>query len=430
MDLDDLGLGATVVSPYNPSWPDEKAPEDRAFKVICSAFDWLNAGEADLALSDLLSIRDSDLDESPSFAMRRYYYIAMSYFKIAEHAKMDKVNAAIRCARDNFKLALSLAVSRRGAFSDTLSQITLYRMLGEAWHNLVNYEQALSEYLTSLTTLRRFPASDKLTSARAEIKLRMLVARQQYILGQYAAALDNITTLRELRGKFGGPATTQWDRAAEEWIEAMIQRGASHQCGGDITMLRGALRLFKSAERRLVGDEEHRLSQRRLYIQIADTHLDLAERYRSLENIPSYTTNMRQAEKYAIMASDALRETDDDAGKALTTLTLLRHDYLSVKAYELASRIHEVKMGGKPATFEEHALAPRIYDLEKQAVAVNDLVLIARAATLRADVLFSMHDYAAAMTVYYFALATFERAGARGEATRAVYGVRRALEIV
>ncbi len=429
MDLDDLELDATVVSPYNPGWPEEEAPADRAFKALCAAFDLLKADEAEHALSELMGIRDSDLEGSPSFAMRRYYFIAMSYLKIAEQASANHFKTPLCNAQDNYKLALSHAVSRRGAFSDTLSQITLHRMLGESWHNLENYEQALSEYKTALTTLLRFPPSEKLKSARAEIKLRMRIARQQYILGQYATALDNITAARELRGKFGGPATTQWDRAAEEWIEAMIERAASHQCG-DIKMLRGALRLFKSAERRLVGDAEHLLSQRRLYIQIADTHLDLAERYRSLGKMPSYTTNMRQAEKYAIMASDALRETDDDAGKALTTLTLLRHDYLSVKAYELASRILEVKRESESAAFEEHALAPRIYDLEKLAVAANDLVLIARTATLRADVLFSMRDYASAMTVYYFALATFERASARGEATRAVYGIRRTLEIV
>ncbi len=426
MELDDLELDATVISPYKPGWQDEKEPSDRAFKTLCAAFERLKADDSEFALSMLLSIRDSELEESPSFAMRRYYYLAACYFEIAQRARIEESRAPLRCARDNYKLALSLAVEH----NDTLSQVTLYRMFGEAWHNSENYEQALSEYLTAFTTLRRYPPSDITKNARAEIKLRTRIARQQYLLGQYASALDHIATTREIRGRLGGPATTQFDRVAEEWTEALILRAESQRSGGELRMLRAALRLFKSAERRLEGDEEHRASQRRLYIQIVESHLDLAEYYRSMGKNPSYKTNMRLAEKYVIMASDALRETKDSAGKALATLTLLRHDHLNLKAYELAPRIHELEGEGDTRAPEEHALAPRIYDQEKIAEAMNDLVLIARAATLRADVLFSMRDYTAAMVVYYFAIATFERAGARGESTRAVYGVRKALDLV
>ena len=92
--------------------------------------------------------------------------------------------------------------------------------------------------------------------------------------------------------------------------------------------------------------------------------------------------------------------------------------------------VYDVEHGGDFNSPQEHALAPRIYDVERMAVEMGDLVLIARTATLRADVMSAMHDYAAAMAVYYFAIATFEAAGARGEATRAIYGVRRILDII
>ncbi|HEU0028613.1 MAG TPA: hypothetical protein VFQ25_15990 [Ktedonobacterales bacterium] len=431
MELDDLGLGATVSDPDLPGWPGEKAPDKRSHDALRQAFRWLREGEqgkAPVALGALVSIPESDFSASPSFAMRLRCYLAVAHFLVAREVSDTEAEAHLLSALHFYKAALSLAVSH----GDALSQATLHRMYGEARHDLRDYERALSEYLTALTALRRYlrDISGGVRYALAEIKLRMRIARQNYVLGQFRATIDNITAAREIRARFGGPATTQWDRAAEDWIEAMILRAESQRCGGEIKMLRAATRLFKRAEKRLAGDTEHSDSLRRLYIQIADTHLDLAERYRSEGRIFSFTKNMQRAGDYAVMASDTLRRVNDSPGRAMATLTLLRHDHLSLMAYELPSRILHEEKGDDSLNPQIRALASRIYDVERKAVEMNDLPLIARAATLRADVLASMRDLHAALVLYYFAIATFERAGARGESSRAVYGVRRVLDIV
>jgi tetratricopeptide (TPR) repeat protein len=429
MELDDLGLGATVSDPDMPGWSGENSPDKRSREALREAFRWLEEEKAALALGALLGMGERAFSEAPSFAMRWRYSLAVAYFLVARDVSDTESEAHLLSALDHYKRALSLAVSH----GDELSQVTLHRMYGEVYHDLRGYDQALSEYLTALTALRRHRERNMAGGARfalAEIKLRMRVARQRYVLGQFRAALDNIAEAREIRARLGGPATTEWDRAAEEWIEAMILRAESQRCGGDLKLLRVASRLFKRAEKRLEGDREHSDSLRRLYIQIAETHLDLAEHHRSEGRIFSYTKNMRRAGDYAVMASDALHRVTDTPGQAMATLTLLRHDHLSVMAYELPSRMRWERKGDDSRNLQIRALASRIYDVEQKAVEMNDLPLIARAATLRADVLASMRDLHAALVVYYFAIATYERAGARGESSRAVYGVRRVLDIV
>lgn len=423
---DGLGLDSVLHSPDGRSWPGEKIPSVPNLAPMRRAWEDLLAERADEAFGRLTSFTEAVFRDTPSFLMRWYYYLALTHVQLAERASGAESRKEYLLARDAYKSALSLAVG--GA--DAASQVILHRMLGETYHNLFQYDQGLSEYLTALSALRRYKPGSEKECAGAEISLYSRIARQQFLLGQNAAALDNIRAARELRARYGGPLMTQWDRAVEEWLEALISRAESQRCGGDMKLLRSALHLFKSAEKRLMGDEEHVSSQRRLYIQLAETHLDLAERYRSEGKHVSFKGNMRQAEKYGFMASDALRDSQDDAGRVLTTLTLLRHDHLSLKAYELAPLIHDMETSGDPVDLHAHALAPRIYDLEQKAADSNDFVLIARAATLRADVLASMRDYTAALTVYYFAIATFERAGARGESARAVYGVRKVLDLV
>ncbi len=421
-----LGLNPVVHYPDEKSWANEKSPSEYILATMRRAYEDLLSESPEAALNRLSSVSQEAFNENPSFTMRRHYFQALAHFQLAEKTSETESPNEYHSACVEFKRALDIAIKG----TDTASQVTILRMLAEAYHNLMKYDLALSEFLTALLTLQRFPPSDIKMQSRAEIALYSRLARQQFLLGQFNNTLDNIEKARKIQSKFGGPVVNQWDRAGEEWLEALVIRAESQRCGGDITMLRSAMRLFKSAEKRLDGDEEHQSSLRRLYIQIAETHLDLAEVYKSMGNEPSYKTNLRLAELYAIQASDVLRHTNDSAGKALTTLALLRLDHLSLKAYELPSRIHAVKMGSNSIDPEERVLASRIYDVEQMAISMNDIMLIARAATLRADVLAFKHDYAAALAVYYTAIAAFEKAGARGESTRAVYGVRQVLEIV
>lgn len=424
--LDDLGLDSVLHYPDNRSWPDEKPPleEDRA--ILKRAYEDLLAGHHEEAYGSLTMLSRVAFEKSPSYEMRWRFYQGIALYMRAENAEQTENRAICRHASAELKRAIHLAIHG----DDVASQIIISRKLGDINHDMYQYDSANDEYLSALGLLLRDKPDSDLTCAHAEIRLRDLMARQQFVVGQFNNAYDNITIARQIRKAIGGPVMSQWDRVIEEWIEALILRGESQLCGGDIKMLRDAIQLFKQAEKRLASEPTRVDSLNRLYVQITETHMDLAERYRSDGNTPSYRVNMDQAEYYGIKASDAFRTSNDESGRELAKLALLRHDHLSLLAYNLAPRAYGVRKGTAASDLNEHDIAPRIFDLEQKAVEKNDLVLIGRAATLRADVLAHQAQNADALAVYYTAIAAFERAGARGEETRAVYGVRRVLDIV
>ena len=423
---DDLGIYSVLNSPHDLILPGKRIPSQHDIAMMRRAYDDLLAGRPDDAFGRLTSVTPEGFADCPSFLMCWHYYLGLSHAQFGARSDIDESRTEYLLASDEYKRALSIAIS----INDSASQVILHRMLGETFHNRIRYDQGMSEYRTALTALQRFKPGSENECAGAEITLRSLIARQQFVQGNFPAALDNIHGARELRAKYGGPIMTQRDRAVEEWLEALIMRAESLRCGGDLLLLRNALRLFKSAEKRLKGNEAHQDSLRRLHIQLTETHLDLAELYRALGKPASYKTNMKYAQGYAIQASDALRITEDTSGKAMITLALLRYDRLSIQASNLPSRIRELEMGSESDDPEDSVFASLLFEVEQLAVELNDLVLIGRAATLRADVLAFKHDYAHALATYYTAIDAFEKAGARGESTHAVYGLRRALGFV
>lgn len=405
MDLDRLGLDAVVSSPENPGWSDESPPPAHILRALRQAARWLNDDKPAPALSELLKIREAELNAHPSYDMRRLYYLAAAYLDLAGNVPDSLSKDGLLKARDALKQASAAAVSGK----DVLSQVTLSLMLGSVYHDLQQYESALEEYMTARSTLDRFPPRSSKRHTLALSRINRYIARQRYLIGNYPLALDYIAMAREVRVGQGDEIAAADDLTAEDWIEALVLRAESQRAGGDPELLTDAMKHFELALERLRLIPDSSVGLARLLIQVASTHLDIAALNRREARYDVFREHMGRAQDAAIEASDMLRHTSDESAKSMVRLVVLRYDHLDKRASDL------------PAS---------IYDEERKAVELNDLPLLAQAVTLRADVLASRHDLTAAAAVYYVAIDAYEHGGARGEAARAIYGLRRVLDII
>lgn len=405
MDLDRLGLDAIVSSPDKPGWLDEPPPPAHIRRALRQAVLWLNEGMPAPALGELLKIREAELDACQSYDMRRLYYLAAAYLDLAGNVPDSLTKNGLLKARAALKQANAVAVSGK----DVLSQVTLCLLLGDVYHDLQQYERALDEYMTAKSTLDRFPPRSPQRHTLALSRLNRYIGRQHYLIGNYSLALDYIAMAREVRAEQGEEIVSAADLTAEDWIKAMVIRAESQRAGGDPGLLKDAMDHFELALKRLRLVPDSPIGLARLLIQVASTHLDIAALNRREDKYAVFREQMELAQRAAIEASDMLRHTKDESGKSMVRLVVLRYDHLDKRASDL------------PAS---------IYDEERKAVELDDLPLLAQAATLRADVLASKHDLTAAAAVYYVAIDAYEHGGARGEAARAIYGLRRVLDII
>jgi hypothetical protein len=440
---DDLGLTTGFQTPDAIIWPGEPPPTDDNRALLRRAWDDLLAGRPADALGRLSSVVEAAFERSPSFAMRWHYSTGMAQLMLAGNGAGLDAPQQLYHAIAAFKRARDIAIrhTSRKALNPPLpvasaALTVICRQIADCELAQMRNDRALDDYLTALAALHEHERDANEPAIAADIRLSALVARSQAFVGQFNNALDHLMHAKALRTHYGGPAITQWDRAGDEWLRALIQRAQSQVCGGVEDVLRAVVRLFKSVEGRLEGDDEHRDSLYRLYVQIAETYLDLTELYREQGREAGFKASARSARKYAEQAADALGgwldekgELVDEQGALLTELALARLDHLTFKQHELAGRVSAAKAGrrdkGSPAM-----LSPRIYDVELRATELNDGVLLAKAATLRADVLYSQHDYTYALVTYQKAIEQFEQAQARGESARAQYGYRRTLDIL
>jgi hypothetical protein len=405
--------------------PEQRLPAE-ALATMKRSHDDLLAGRGADAYGRLTSLASDLFASRPVWRMRWILWQGYAFFEIGENAVGAEIEANYRTATDKMTMAWHIALD----MNDIPSQISIFKMLGDTRHNSLEFNLALDDYQTALATLQRCLPASATECALAEINLRSRIARQQRQTGDFASALDSIAIARRLRNAVGAAAMSQPDRAWGEWLEAIIIRSASQQCGGSIPMLRQAIRLLSLAERRIRDDAEQVVSWRRVLIQLAETFVDVAHLYRSAGNKRAFQSNMKRAEAYAILASDALRDTQDEAGRAMTTLVMLRHQLLSLSPAEIIALSAAIRNHSTRRSAHGHFFALRLSHLERLAAQMNDFVLLARIATLRADLLFAGHDYFNALKLYYYAIKTFDNAGSLGEAGRAVLGVRQTLDIM
>lgn len=454
---DDLGLTTCFPTPAKTVWRNEPLPPPVQRELLVSAWEAILAGRYKAALDGLLTVTDATYAPYPSFAMRRFYYMGLAQQGLAESDEPNTpLESTVRWLWGAFRdygraldIALSPFQQPAGAWAglaepsalrpDTgAEQVNISRRMGDCQHDLMRFEEALSCYHTAFAALDRYTPGDEVALVAAAIRLHNYLARDEMIVSYYAYALDDLDRADDLRLRYGGKVTTLWDRATADWMRAMIDRAQSQQSGGDLSQLRRSLRLFKLVETRLAEEPDHIDSLRRLYIQIAETHLDLAEYYRALGHYAPFKTNLKEARVYCFQASDALCDVNDSYGKLMVELAFARYEHLSVKPYQLPAIVSDVlALALEPHTNPDAALldgsmtlSPRIAQVEKGAQKLNDHMLMGRAKTLRADVLSSKGNQTGAIELYDEALKLFERAGARGESTRAVYGRRRAMDIL
>lgn len=449
MPTDDLGLTTCFQTPDTPIWSDELFPALEQRALLRFAWDELLNERYHSALDRLMAVTDNAYAKSPSFAMRRFYYMGLAQQLLAESNEPDTAVESsarwLRGALRDYKRALDIAVSpiewpadasarltelSEGRPATGAEQVVISRRMADCLHDMLRFEQALSCYRTAFAALDRYQPGDEVAIASAAIRLHNFIARAEMTVSHYQYALDNLVRADELRARYGARVTTQWDRATADWLRAIIWRAQSQQCGGDLSLLRDGLRLFKAVERRLVDDPDHMDSVRRLYIQLAETHLDLAEYYRAQNRHAAFKANLKRAAVYGIQAADALRDVKDPHGKFMVELALARLEHLSIQPYQLSAALDYPNGRDKHSRDDQMDLSPRIAAVENGAKALKDDMLMARAKTLRGDVLVSLGELVDAILTYHEALGLFEQAAARGESTRAVYGLRRAMEIL
>lgn len=440
---DELGLKTGLTKPDAIIWPGERPPSDDNRALLRRAWDDLLANRPDEALGRLSSVVEAAFEGSPSFAMRWNYYTGLALMILAANGaapeaaeKLDDAMSAFARAHD-----IALAHASRKPPNQPLpivsaALVVICKQAADCLSAQMRYDAALDSYLTALAALREHERDSRRTHPAADRQISALVARSQVIVGQFGNAYDNLARAKALRPRRRAAGASKWEWAADEWLQAYILRVQSQRCGGVEDMLREVVRLYKRVEKWLDGDDEHQDSLNRLYIQIAESYLDLAELYREQGQETKYKTCAHWARVYAQQAADALNSfvdkdgaLRDEQGALMAELTLARLDHLTFKPYQLVGLVRAAKDGllepGSP-----EALSPRLYDVEMRATELKDDVLLAKAATLRADVLYSLKDYTFALAMYHQAVGRFEYAQARGESARAIFGYRRTLEIL
>ncbi|HEX9037038.1 MAG TPA: hypothetical protein VF808_08625 [Ktedonobacterales bacterium] len=428
---DNLGLETGLDTPDALIWSGETTtPSPDNLALLRNAWADLTSeagNKAAEALGRLTAVSETAFASSPSFLMRWYHFQGLALAMLADTEDDEGMSAGAWVAASHmFKQARDIALLGPLPMA-AAAQVSLSRWLAHCEYNRLRYDDALDEFLTARAALERYSPGEEKAVARANMRLCGWIGRSQAIAAKFTEAWDSLAYADELRAKYGGALMTQFERGSDEWMRAYILRAMSQLSGGIPDMLRDALRMYRKVEKRLIEESSRIDSLRRLYIQVAEIHMDLAEHARDAGSETRVKANLHFADIYANQAIDSLKESGDAHGALLAELSLARLDHLSYTpsmwpSRRLSLQADESLLAGHPSH-----VSPRIYDIEKRAIDLGDKVLLAKAMTLRADVLLSMRDFYASLYLYAVALLMFDQAQARGESARTMYGRERAI---
>lgn len=395
MDLP--GVHSILFKPASEVWPGEQRPSLELTRLIDGLPGYFQLGKLTEARESLDQIARFELQ--PSQTMRLHFWQGELFVE-----KKDLSQAFAF-----YDMALGIATDS----SDFDSIIELTLAAAGAVYGLLRYRDALMYYEIALDTWRNKAPDVSTRRLDTETMLQNFIGRQKWEIGEFEGAQQILA--RVLPKALRAPQAARTPRLKIEtanalWMLGLTLRAQSDMRDGDEGYLRIALRRMRKAVGlyEQIGIDANILG--RFDIQIAEVYLDLAELHlqRGAEEAARAMRNqglahVNQAKEYLTLAGDS-------AADALARITDLRARVMRPSATESVQSIDEIE-----ATLTE---------IEHVAAALNDRILIAKAATLRAEWLMALGENEKARDALLWALKGFNPDG-MGMATRAQRLLRR-----
>lgn len=388
-------IPSILYEPADSRWPGEQTPEPSFVVHLTEARKKLNAGQWEEVSTILDQFNQAML--APSQRMRLDYLHAEKYA-----GQLDWENAR------KYYVAVGDAAEKAGDFDTMLSVLMDEAM---TWHERLDYAQAKEYYQDALDAWHE-QIAHLLPDAPIEPEITFVtyLSRQEMLLGEFdeahaRLALAITALMRNRKVTHDNEIMRMHGNAL--WTLGLVMRAQSDMLDGQFHYLYPALRRFKRAAElysRVGGELDSHIG--RLYIQIAETYLDLTELH-VLHGSDAFLRTRQEAANYVTAAIDFLAHADDDPhGQVLARLASLRWRI---------TRPHDAAL--KDETFEDD-VAHLEQDIKANKDLLSDRGLAAKAATLRAEWYLLQGNYVDAKAMLAWAMRGFSQHGGLGMATR------------
>lgn len=384
------GINSILDQPALVTWPGETARPD-VEALLDKANRKIVIGQFEQAATLLDQVER--LNPSGSYDMRRRFLCG------AVFAGLDDSNQAISF--------LTHAQEIANDTNDVDSSMVITLKTAEVIHNALEYSVALDYYQIAYSAFDAKYGEHPERNIPLHIVLLSYLGRQFWMVGQLEAAHGKLAAAMTLWRELNPGAKTQELKPYVTnclWMLGLTLRAQSDMRDGDANYIRRALSHMRTADKlkQECGDEDYKIG--RLYIQIAELYLDLAELNAQRNSPAAAYSNRTEARNRAKTALEFIAPTEDIHGKLMARFALLRSH---ITAHSLQSLIRDAR--NIEATFQQ---------LEYESAPLNDQLLIAKIATLRAEWYLSLGDTVTARASLNFAFVGFE-AAAPGQSTRA-----------
>ncbi|HET9112177.1 MAG TPA: tetratricopeptide repeat protein [Ktedonobacterales bacterium] len=308
-----------------------------------------------------------------------------------------------------YEMALDIADQH----NDLDSQILLTAMAGEVLYGKMRNREALLYFREALAMWRIRASRRQIQRVEPEVKIREMMGRLLWLLGESEEASGALaqaaTTALRRRDTRYSPFLR--DVAAYAlWTLMLTFRARSDMLNGDVGYLHASLRRGRASIKLFESVGTSAVNMARLYIQIAEIYLDLAELHTLRGATAAARSTRKQAHDHATYANELLHLSTDRWAVQLAELTLLRHDIQTHSPLDAIRTLSDIEA--------------RLLAIERAAADFQDRILSAKSATLRAEWLLQFDDKDAARQALLLALKGFHGNGV-GMATRAHRLLRR-----
>jgi len=395
--MDMSGIDSILFKPASEVWPGEQMPSPELMRLIDGLPRLFELGKYAEARESLEQIARFELQ--PSQTMRLHYW----------EGELMVVHKDTAQAFAFYEMALGIALDA----SDFDSVIELTLASAGKVHALQQFRDALTYYQIALDTWHKLAPDATTRPLDTEITLQTFIVRQMWEIGEFDQAQPRLAHILPLALRAPRAARTMQllkQTANALWMLGLTLRSQSDMRDGDEGYLRTATRRMRRAVHlyEQVGVEAINLG--RFDVQIAEIYFDLAELHLQRHAAEAARAMYNQGLAYVNQATDYLTLSGDKAADVLARLTRLRASVMLPGATKSWQSIDEIET--------------TLTEIERDAADQKDRILVAKAATLRAEWLMALGDNEKARESLLWALKGFNPDG-MGTATRAQRLLRR-----
>ncbi len=395
------GIDPILYKPASVSWPEEPKAEQSVEEQLDRLPSLINQGR--WQATDLIIEALSKHQLARSHRMRIHFLHAES---LASQTRWDD-------ALPYYTAAMILATS--GSDFDSLISLALDE--ARALYEMFKFDVAAEYYGIALDAWKEKLANDPDASIMPKLVITNYLARHQWLQADFDASLGNLlivlTTFRNMRIPPGAPQQGAPDerealcraQGNAYWTLALDLRARSNSMDGDAKLLRKAIHRLHQAKSLYAEAGVQDFEMGRLYVQIAETYLEIAELH-SHNNAGDSARPMRlEADKYIERAIAMFTPANDSEGLYLARLASIRSRVMGPWDPAIHADLQQI----------EHEIESNDLDLGFRALG----------ATLWAEWLMLLGNNTRARELLVQALLDFERHGVRGMGTRAARLLRR-----